>query len=261
MADDLLTAAFDRKIPGPPERPQTSYLVCSTPRSGSTLLCEALRGTGALGTPAEYFNVEATVEPLRKRWGSVDGESFVRDLYRHRTTDQGVFGTKLHWQQVEEMGGILGLGEPDWGSPGSERRMLERFFPGATYVHLSRRDQRRQAVSYWLADKTRQWSVHRGEEPAPAQTPEYQRAEIDGWLDRIQADEARWIRFFDEAEIEPLRVVYEDFTEDYAATVVTVAARLGVELGLEQVPPPRLAKQGDARSEAILARYRAEVGG
>ena len=139
--------------------------------------------------------------------------------------------------------------------------MLERFFPGATYVHLCRRDQERQAVSYWLADKTRQWSVHRGEEPAPVPMPEYQRAEIDSWLDRIRAGEAQWTRFFDDAGIEPLRVVYEEFTEEYAATVVAVAARLGVQVSVEQVPPPRLAKQADARSEAILARYRTEVKG
>jgi LPS sulfotransferase NodH len=35
--------------------PRVSYLVCATPRSGSTLLCEALSGTGLAGRPAEYF--------------------------------------------------------------------------------------------------------------------------------------------------------------------------------------------------------------
>ena len=32
-----------------------AYLVCATPRSGSTLLCEALKGTGVAGRPEEYF--------------------------------------------------------------------------------------------------------------------------------------------------------------------------------------------------------------
>src|SRR5205823_4062494 len=35
--------------------PHTSYLVCATPRSGSTLLCEALNNTGLAGHPQEYF--------------------------------------------------------------------------------------------------------------------------------------------------------------------------------------------------------------
>ena len=36
-------------------RPTTSYLVCATPRSGSTLLCHLLDQTGIAGHPQEYF--------------------------------------------------------------------------------------------------------------------------------------------------------------------------------------------------------------
>src|SRR3954465_5603909 len=32
-----------------------SYLVCATQRSGSTLLCEALKSTGVAGRPEEFF--------------------------------------------------------------------------------------------------------------------------------------------------------------------------------------------------------------
>jgi hypothetical protein len=32
-----------------------SYLICTTPRSGSNFLCEVLRGTGVAGQPDEYF--------------------------------------------------------------------------------------------------------------------------------------------------------------------------------------------------------------
>src|SRR4051812_14956062 len=32
-----------------------SYLVCATQRSGSTLLCELLKGTDVAGVPDEYF--------------------------------------------------------------------------------------------------------------------------------------------------------------------------------------------------------------
>ena len=33
----------------------TSYLICATQRSGSYLLCEALKNTGIAGKPEEYF--------------------------------------------------------------------------------------------------------------------------------------------------------------------------------------------------------------
>lgn len=35
--------------------PGRSYLVCSTPRSGSTLVCQALAQSGVAGRPEEYF--------------------------------------------------------------------------------------------------------------------------------------------------------------------------------------------------------------
>src|ERR1700760_209265 len=35
--------------------PDRSYIVCATPRSGSTLVCHALGETGVAGRPEEYF--------------------------------------------------------------------------------------------------------------------------------------------------------------------------------------------------------------
>ena len=45
-----------------------SYLVCATPRSGSTLLCEMLAGTGVAGHPREYFEaLRSTGRPRQPR--------------------------------------------------------------------------------------------------------------------------------------------------------------------------------------------------
>ena len=45
-----------------------SYLVCATERSGSTLLCELLSGTGVAGRPEEYFEfLSATGRPRQPR--------------------------------------------------------------------------------------------------------------------------------------------------------------------------------------------------
>jgi hypothetical protein len=40
-----------------PTEPALSYLICATPRSGSTLLCAALDDTGIAGHPEEHFEV------------------------------------------------------------------------------------------------------------------------------------------------------------------------------------------------------------
>ena len=48
--------------------PMSAYLVCATPRSGSTLLCRALTATGVAGRPEEYFEARpATSRPPEPR--------------------------------------------------------------------------------------------------------------------------------------------------------------------------------------------------
>jgi Stf0 sulphotransferase len=42
----------------PPSNLQQSYLVCSTGRSGSTLLCKTLEKLGCCGNPEEFFHNE-----------------------------------------------------------------------------------------------------------------------------------------------------------------------------------------------------------
>ncbi len=43
-----------------------SYLICATPRSGSTLLCGLLESSGVAGHPASYFNRDGS-EWVRRR--------------------------------------------------------------------------------------------------------------------------------------------------------------------------------------------------
>jgi LPS sulfotransferase NodH len=62
-------------------RPRVSYIVCSTPGSGSTLLCRALAATGVAGLPEEGG-----------------------------TTPNGVFGAEVIWGGVPAQGG----GEPHY---------------------------------------------------------------------------------------------------------------------------------------------------
>ena len=156
---DLIGPDRDTRPARPETPPERSYIVCSTPRSGSGLLCRALAGAGVAGSPLEYFN------PLHRgrlveRWGcgpSLGG--YVRALYALRTTPDGVFGAKLHWDQ------FVALRAEALGLPGSEpgyelsAGFLERLLPGAVYVRIIRRDVNRQAVSLWFALHTGTWSV------------------------------------------------------------------------------------------------------
>src|SRR4051794_16615313 len=94
-----------------------SYLVCATERSGSTLLCELLAGTGVAGRPEEFFEdlgatgrprqpreyfedcgdheILALLPPLRGPLPLPPFEQRLAAALERGTTPNGVFGSKL----------------------------------------------------------------------------------------------------------------------------------------------------------------------
>src|ERR1051325_9044196 len=109
--------------------PMLSYLVCATPRSGSTLLCHLLDETGIAGHPEEYFEAlrhsglprqpheyfdpdrhANIIERLAYREMPDGSPQTPNELWRPETygrhlawacergqTPNGVFGAKLMW--------------------------------------------------------------------------------------------------------------------------------------------------------------------
>src|SRR3954469_25286570 len=87
--DDDLDAGVETRL---------SYVICSTSRSGSYLLCELLWRTGVAGAPEEFFHPQY-MPRLMERWGVEELDEYVRALLAHKTTPNGVFGAKIHWAQ------------------------------------------------------------------------------------------------------------------------------------------------------------------
>lgn len=96
-----------------------SYVLCGTPRTGSTLLCGLLRSTGVLGRPESYFREPdevawATRFGLATEGGRVrDYRAFANAARNAGTSNNGVFGVRIMWGSLERM--MEGLG----GVPGS----------------------------------------------------------------------------------------------------------------------------------------------
>src|SRR6476469_7593331 len=65
VIDPTLFTCFLIRIVRKEMQPERSYLVCATPRSGSTLVCHALEETGVAGRPEEHF--EALSHSGRRR--------------------------------------------------------------------------------------------------------------------------------------------------------------------------------------------------
>lgn len=235
-----------------------SYLVCGTPRSGTSLLCEALKLTGIAGKPEEYFWRDD--EPFwRAHWSVSDYAGYMEHAFAEGSTPNGVFGAKMM------MGGYFrhfvtqlrtlsqfedrSLREPD---------LLASVFPNLRYIWVTRRNKVRQAVSFWRAVQTGVWAVS-GPSTGAARAAVYDFEAIDHLLQEIVMREASWQAYFETAGVQPRVIVYEDFVARYTETVLALLDWLGIALPVGfAVQGPRLQKQADALSEVWVNRYRTD---
>ena len=223
--------------------PRASYMVCSIPRSGSSLLCELLAGTGLAGAPAEFFHPDK-MAALRRRWQVESLDDYLRELTARKTSPNGVFGIKAHWGQYQPL-----FGESD------PRSVL----PTARLILITRRDRLRQAVSWVRALQTLKWAAE--DSPRVERAAMFDGDHITRKLGRIGREEEAWEALFDRHGIVPHRVVYEDFVETREETVRAVLDALGVDAPADlRLPAPALDRQADELSEEWVERYLAEAG-
>lgn len=244
--------------------PDSTLVICCQPRSGSTLLGEALFFAGGFGCPLEYFNVDFRGS-FEKRWQTDDLPSFVRALHRHRTDPSGVLGVKLFWNDVPGLLRELAPGRFDWmagvrpsnidnGVYCEIHALLQTILPNPRHVWLRRDDMVAQAVSVSVANQRRRWLRIDASDPAHSRNVEFRFDRLLGSLARIQRRDTHWRRYFAANRLDPIDVRYEALAHDYPGEVRRLLAILG--RGNVEVAPPRLLKQADAESERLAVLFR-----
>jgi LPS sulfotransferase NodH len=241
--------------------PSRSYLVCSSARSGSTWLCEELSWRG-LGDPLEYLN-PAYVRFFAWLWGCANVAQYRLMLWRTRTTAEGFFGMKIlgmhFFDLIEELFVPLVDGEPP-SEPDERRRLyVEKILPGCSYVWLRRSDKVRQAVSWWVADKTEVWMQLAPVDRRALDLIEFDFDAIDLKRQMCEREDRQWARFFEQNGIEPFELVYEDLEKEPELLLASLASHLGGHPGIGRPRPERrIHVQRNAATEELVARYRAE---
>jgi LPS sulfotransferase NodH len=242
-------------------RPEKTYLICATPRSGSYLLSYGLTRTQLAGNPDEYFQARdffTWTERLGFKVGSF--AEYVQGLFDARTV-AGVFGAKIMWDHMEDCFAVYPNTIPELaGKPRHEQ--LDRLFNHPRYLFIVRRDKVRQAVSMVRALQTQIWQVWVdifAEKAQPAQQPYF---DFD-WIERefwnLTAAEQGWRDYFAASGIEPLTLVYEEFAERFEDTITDVLRYLEIDLPPTYVPPtPTIQKQSDALNESWVEQYYTE---
>lgn len=212
------------------------YLVCFIMRSGSNYLCDMLKDAG-LGNPTEYY-FPYQFEERVSRPGFAANKRFnpqartPREYFRNILESQvgPAAGIKCGWHSFQVM-----------------RDELGEYFEtlNVRYIYLTRRDRLRQAISWYRAAYTQQWSRF---DPPGRREPPYNRDEIAKYLHYIELQERSWEDLFSRFRV--LRLTYEELDHE---TPQQVAHFL-------RLPAPRLAPsnyrvQRDLTTESWVKRY------
>jgi LPS sulfotransferase NodH len=221
-------------------------------RTGSYLLCEGLEFTDRAGHPREIFCPERR-GMYAGEWKLPEGvafDDFLRAAIEKGTTENGVFGTKIHRHHLEPIARECGFeGEPS--------QVLRQLFPGAKYVHLRRRDRRGQAISWYRAEITNEWwRIHGVEDPTlTGQTPEFHAPEIRRMELELERQQKAWDAFFESGAVDSIAMDYETLAANYREEVARVLDFIGEDPKLAQgLPTPRLIVQADRTTDEWRAK-------
>ncbi|MDQ1536857.1 MAG: trehalose 2-sulfotransferase [Actinomycetota bacterium] len=238
------------------EAGQAGYLLCGTPRTGSTLLCGALTATGIAARPESYFREQDELQwaaRLRVRAEGnhvLDYDELASAARRAGTTPNGVFGARVMWGTLEVM---LTRLRQAWSTANrDDLAILEQAFGPLRFIYLRRQDVVAQAVSWARAEQTGYWQEGDQHTKTP---PRYDHARVDDLVHTIGVHNDAWRTWFAANDIHPHEISYELLITDVPGTVQSALAFLGLEDGDVGHPVPGTARQADHINAEWITRY------
>jgi trehalose 2-sulfotransferase len=236
-------------------KPHTSYLVCGTPRSGSSLLCEALISTGIAGKPEEYFQPQNEII-WGERWNTPTYAEYLASTIKQCTTTNSVFGVKMMWGYFDNFISKVRQLPNYHNSTLSNHALMQNIFPNLHYIWIKRGDKVKQAVSFVRAQQTNIWKVTSDPSSSSNTVPTFSYQKIDLIVHEFEVHELEWQKYFATHGIKPFIVIYEDFVANYEETAIEILKYLGLpEVENIQFAPRLLKKQADDESEQWVQRY------
>jgi len=224
------------------------YIIASLPRTGSFMLCDLLSQCGA-GSPDEHFH------PYQGAFSKALVTSCSTEDYAQRITSEhesnGIFSSKIMSKWLELM--RLNMSTPTFNNA----EMLNKLFPDAKYIFLTRRDRARQAISFYRASDTGQWAQRQGQDSREWQTPAFNdrlgtriRSTIFDLL-RLQQE---WLKVFHDMGVSPCEVCYEDLVTDSEQTLTRVFNYLELDAP-DFNAVTSFQRQSDSKSDELLEQF------
>ena len=240
-----------------------SYLICTTPRTGSTLLCGLMASTKVAGQPESYFR-EPDEQMWAARWDLVrssDGvfeySEFVRAALAAGRTDNGVFAARIMWGTLDYLVDRL---RSAYAAPADgDFDLLNRAFGHTGLIFLHRDDVLAQAVSWHRAEQTDVWhQTDQMESKQPDREPRFDFDQICKLVQAIEEHNSAWRAWFASVGIQPYTVRYEDLDADPVGIAREILDFLGLKLPSGHLIKTRHRRLADELNAQWIDRYRAE---
>ncbi|HEG0615153.1 TPA: hypothetical protein SB591_001588, partial [Campylobacter coli] len=188
-------------------------ILCSTQRSGSTMVVEDFRNSGVMGNPEEYFI------PWQGFKESVDIDKEIDSLFL-KGTKHGVFSVKIMANQLQKVNFLL-------KNYSSHYDNILELFDGAYWIYIKRNDIIEQAISRYISAKTKvNHAVANKNDKHFAGNlireninnynygVEYDFNHIMKYIIDIKNENLYWLEFFERNNIHPLILTYEIYSKD-----------------------------------------------
>lgn len=214
-----------------------SYIVCSTGRSGSTLLCKTLKKLECCGNPEEYFHHNDT-----KRLGlKGNPDKFIgycNSVLQEGLTANGIFGIKMHWWQMYDFLKIAR--ESDLFTEKTDIEILNSVFPNLKFIYISREDMVAQAVSTTIALQTGEWrkgvnsknkeSIKKNKvQSKNSSVLKFQPLKIYRWEQSFKDQNRRWKEFFSENNLDYYELTYGKLTSNFEQEMKNIINFLDID--------------------------------
>ncbi len=218
---------------------QPLWLLAFTNRSGSNLLGEYLGHHPDLGGFGEVLNHTNVVRTSTAK-SITSFPDYIGAIARPHHNRGRIFGVKVAWDQLQML----------------YRWRIDAMFPSVRLIHIKRDDTLDQAISFMIAQQTKQWTSKQIQ--APVKDPDYDFDRIRKYIPRLnQANESIALTAAS-VGVPTHSVTYERLIADPQGTLDGVfdwgeLAPYGMTL-----PEPRLKKQAAAMSEQFRQRFLAD---
>lgn len=243
-----------------------TYIICSTMRSGSTLLCDLLTNTKLAGQPQEFFLPKWE---KKSKFDTTNYPEYLQKMLESFASFNGVSGVKLMWSNCEDV--IRRLHKSCESSSKSDLELLKEIFPDLKFIFISRRSKVRQAISLARSVKTKQWNKYQDSQnprkvsfnrygntsnsqknPYPYISP----GALEVYLSHIEKDESAWFEFFRNNNIEPQIIIYEELAQNKQKNIVAFLKFLEIPVPESINLDSFLKKQADFYTELLVIQYR-----